>query len=70
KVVKTLQNIEVRIGLMVGLLGEEIQKAAEAGGIHPPPVDPNDEASLLNGPQREGDGIDQDEIDALLDSFD
>ena len=70
KVVKTLQNIEARIGQMVSLLGEEIRKAAEASGVDAPVNDPNDEASLLNGPQLEGDGIDQDEIDALLNSFD
>lgn len=70
KVVKTLQNIESRIGKMVALLGEEINKAAEASGTEAPVSDPNDEQSLLNGPQLEGDGIDQDEIDALLNSFD
>lgn len=70
KVVKTLQNIEARIGQMVALLGEEIKKAAEASGVEAPVSDPNDQASLLNGPQLEGDGIDQDEIDALLNSFD
>lgn len=62
KVVETLNFIEGRI--------EEIEKTwgDVAGGV-PAPADepaPDDDRALLSGPQLDGEGIDQDAIDALL----
>ncbi len=55
KVVKVLKELERRVAL---LLGEEIQEGPE--------VDDRPDAHLLNGPSRDGEGVDQAEIDKLF----
>lgn len=66
KVVKTLKSIESKVG--------EILKTLGAGGIgsdgHPPVAAPAGDKALLNGPQLTGKASSQDDIDALLASFD
>ena len=73
KVVKTLKEIEDKVDALVGAFGDEIQKVKgdtkaddKAAGT---PVELSDE-DLLQGPQHEGEGISQDEIDRLLAEFD
>jgi chemotaxis protein CheZ len=75
KVVKTLKVIETKIEDMLAAFGDEMAKArkeqrkAEAEAEAQPDSTSAD-ADLLHGPQKEGDGISQDDIDALLASFD
>lgn len=70
KVVKTLKHIEDRVEALVAAFGDEIQKYREA---HPDadgePQKTTDE-KLLNGPQLPDQAGKQDDIDALLASFD
>ncbi len=64
KVVKTMHQIEERVAGMVRLM--------EGAGIDPlteAPAD-DDDLKLLNGPQLNGSGNSQSDIDALLASFD
>lgn len=59
KVVETLIFIENHIGVMTDVLGvtaEDVSAEEEAEG----------DKALLNGPALEGEGIDQDEVDALI----
>ena len=65
KVVKTLKVIQERLDQMIHAAGAE-------AGPHTAPVTPKREgdAALLNGPALPGGGKNQDEIDALLASFD
>ena len=65
KVVRTLKHIEGKIEVLIQALGEEVQKTHRSAA-----ADPNNEDSLLNGPQLPGNAIDQSEIDKLLASFD
>jgi chemotaxis protein CheZ len=66
KVVRTLKHIEGKIEVLIQALGEEVQKTHRSAAA----ADPNNEDSLLNGPQLPGNAIDQSEIDKLLASFD
>jgi chemotaxis protein CheZ len=70
KVVKTLKHIEDRVEALVAAFGDEIQKYRET---HPSageePQKSTDE-KLLNGPQLPDQAGKQDDIDALLASFD
>ncbi len=66
KVVTTLKNIEARIESLASALGSQ-------RGMSPAPAAPSkhgDEAGLLNGPQLPTNAKSQDEVDALLKSFD
>ena len=77
KVVRTLKQIETRINALIAAFGSELREMGavepESGGAAPDqsaetaePVD----AGLLNGPQHPDTAASQDEIDALLASFD
>jgi len=72
KVVKALKDIEEKIDGLVAAFGSEIDKvkkaqaAEKAGGDDQPLTDED----LLHGPQMKADAKTQDEIDALLASFD
>ncbi len=68
KVVTTLKHIEERLDRMVEVFGDEVRR--RRNNAEPPKPDPTDERSLLNGPQLAGEGNRQEEIDALLASFD
>ena len=72
KVVKALHGIEEKVDALVAAFGDEIEKYKKANpkeedsGADKPITDED----LLEGPQLAGDGKSQDEIDALLASFD
>jgi chemotaxis protein CheZ len=71
KVVKTLKLIEAKIEDMLAAFGDEMAKARKQQRKAEAESDaPSEDADLLHGPQSEGDGISQDDIDALLASFD
>ena len=70
KVVKALKHIESKVDALVAAFGDEIAKYKSA---HPTPEkaeDPMSDAALLNGPQLAANAGKQDDIDALLASFD
>lgn len=62
KVVNTINYLEERILTMINIWGEE-----EFEGIELPEDARSDDEKLLEGPQLEGQGISQDDIDALFD---
>lgn len=71
KVVRTLKIIEAKIEDMLAAFGDEMAKARKQQRNAEAEEDARSEnADLLHGPQKEGDGISQDDIDALLASFD
>lgn len=63
KVVKTLKHIEAKVSDIIGAFSQQIQTPPSAGAD-------KDEKSLLNGPQLKGSASSQQDIDALLASFD
>jgi chemotaxis protein CheZ len=67
KVIKTLQTIEGRIGLLVEALGEKGGNLPKTEAEQRPP---EGDEHLLNGPQLPDNANSQAEIDALLASFD
>lgn len=69
KVVKTLKHIEEKLDKLVEAFGDEIEKnsgPSESARRETKTAEPD----LLNGPQLKGGGATQEEIDALLASFD
>jgi len=66
KVVKTLRHIESKVVALVRAFGGDIGEIA----IESPPPPPENDASLLNGPQMPDKANSQADIDALLASFD
>ncbi len=70
KVVKTLNHVEDRVGKLIAILGINSAAAATANGDKPildSEADDFDSSDLLNGPALAGEGIDQGEVDSLLD---
>lgn len=72
KVVTALHGIEQKVDALVAAFGDEIEKFKKENpkpkaDDAPKPITDED---LLEGPQLDGDGRSQDEIDALLASFD
>lgn len=69
KVIKALHSIEDRVDALLVAFGDEIKAYKET---HPETKDakPLTDEDLLEGPQLEGEGNAQDDIDALLASFD
>lgn len=66
KVVQVLRYLESRINLMINIWGiEDVQPDALAG-----PVDSRPDAHLLNGPQRAGSGVSQNNVDELMSASD
>ena len=67
KVVNALKHIEARVDALVGAFGEEIAKQGDrpSTGIAKP-GDTREDADLLNGPQPDGKGVSQADIDALF----
>jgi len=63
KVVNTLKFVEERIDAMIEIWGEE-DIAEVAPSVTP---DSQGDSALLNGPSLNGEGIDQNDIDKLLD---
>jgi chemotaxis regulatin CheY-phosphate phosphatase CheZ len=69
KVVNALRYIEQRVNAMIGIWGVEEGGAAPTGSDY----DPNDtrpDAHLLSGPQLEGHGVSQSDVDAMFAEFD
>ncbi|MEQ9328262.1 MAG: protein phosphatase CheZ [Rhodospirillales bacterium] len=67
KVVNGMKFVEERIMAMIAIWGEEdFEKIAPSATLKPSSKDDPD-AALLQGPQLDGEGISQDEIDALFD---
>ncbi len=62
KVRQTLEFVDRRVARITEIWGE-----AAFEGIAPPPEDQDPDRALLNGPQAEGEGLSQDDIDALFD---
>jgi chemotaxis protein CheZ len=71
KVVKALKHIESKVDALVGAFGEDIAKYKSAHPQAEPAKETKlDDAALLNGPQLPDNASKQDDIDALLASFD
>lgn len=62
KVVQVLRYLESRINFMIGIWGIEEMDAEEDAG----PVDSRPDAHLLNGPQKDGLGVSQNNVDELM----
>lgn len=69
KVVSTLKHIETKLDKLIEAFGDEIKKGGAAKPAQPESPKES-ERDLLNGPQLQGGGATQEEIDALLASFD
>ena len=67
KVISVLQHIEEKVKALSQIAGESIDKSVPDAESDPPDLD---EAELLNGPETPANASSQDEIDALLASFD
>jgi chemotaxis protein CheZ len=72
KVVKALKHIEEKIDALVAAFGSDIDKVKREGTPSPEPDEKKEivDEDLLHGPQLKGQGRSQEEIDALLASFD
>ncbi len=72
KVVSTLQYIEGAVNRMAESLGQPVRQDQPRIDVYADAKakDERADADLLNGPQLDGDGNSQDDIDALLASFD
>jgi chemotaxis protein CheZ len=71
KVVKALKHIESKVDALVAAFGDEIAKyKATHPGQEPKAEEKTSDAALLNGPQLPDNASRQDDIDALLASFD
>ncbi len=62
KVRQTLEFVDQRVARITEIWGE-----AAFEGMAPPPEDADPDRALLNGPQAEGEGLSQDDIDAMFD---
>ncbi len=71
KVVNALKEIEARVDSLIAAFGDEIAEIKAQEAANPKKTDAvdgnNSDATLLNGPQLEGEGNSQDEIDKLFD---
>lgn len=65
KVVGVLKNLEERLAALAEALGDDTEEVASET-VFSPDGDVVDERALLHGPQLEGEGNSQDEIDAIL----
>ncbi len=72
KVVGTLNQVEDRVGKLISILGITSNGAvnADARPILDPQSEDFDDDDLLSGPALAGEGIDQGEVDSLMDDFD
>jgi len=75
KVVAAMQDIESRVGALLQVFGEDAGTATKGAGTateEPAAAKPGarPDEDLMNGPQLPGNANNQDEIDALLASFD
>jgi len=73
KVVKTLQQIETKVEALLAAFGEEVARERRRKGDedqHEEAKQEDREKELMNGPAASGEGVSQDDIDALLAGFD
>jgi chemotaxis protein CheZ len=70
KVVKALKHIESKVDALVAAFGDEISKYKAAHPSEKAAENPMSDKALLNGPQLPDNAGKQDDIDALLASFD
>lgn len=70
KVVGTLKRIEGWASELVTAFGGELDEFVDEDAVAPEEPEADGDGVLLNGPQLEGQGRSQEEIDALLASFD
>ena len=70
KVVRALKHIEAKVDALVAAFGDEISKYKSAHPAAEKADDKMSDAALLNGPQLTSKAGKQDDIDALLASFD
>ncbi|MBL6954627.1 MAG: protein phosphatase CheZ [Alphaproteobacteria bacterium] len=66
KVVNALHYLEQRVGAMIQIWGSESLRNAAVDEFSPDLEDDHAEAGLLNGPQNEGHGVAQHDIDHML----
>lgn len=68
KVVKTLNHVEDRVGKLIAILGinSNVAASADAKSILDPNSEEINENDLLSGPALAGEGINQGEVDSLL----
>ena len=64
KVVNVLRYLEARVNAMVQIWGDTKEVAPNAAAMKPD--DERPDAHLLNGPQMEGEGVSQEDIDRML----
>jgi len=71
KVVNTLRYIEQRVNTMIGIWGVDQTALTPDGTVaaHRKQGDERPDADLLNGPQLDGHGVSQDDIDSLFDNM-
>ena len=69
KIIGVMQHIESKISALVETFSDEIEKL-KADEVNSEGSEVKDDSDLLNGPQLERNAQSQDEIDALLASFD
>jgi chemotaxis regulatin CheY-phosphate phosphatase CheZ len=64
KVINVLRYLERRVKSMIDIWGDE---DAKSSGVRTESTEKWDDANLLQGPQLEGNGVSQDEVDRMLD---
>ena len=69
KIVATLKHIEARIEKITAVFGNQLQQQ-HAANVEEPPASVDADQALLHGPQLPQEANNQDDIDALLASFD
>jgi chemotaxis protein CheZ len=70
KVIRALREIETKVDAMLVTLGDEAAVQRQEARAREAAADQRSDQDLLHGPQLEGDGQAQDDIDALFASFD
>lgn len=73
KIVKVLQDVEAKVNGLLRAFGEDVpEQPAEEKAAAPAAEEPKakSDKDLMNGPQLPGNAMSQDEIDALMSSFD
>ncbi|WP_425450097.1 protein phosphatase CheZ [Virgifigura deserti] len=70
KIVKALQHIETKVDALLSAFGEELEEQRKARQVAKAAEKPSKDGNLLNGPQLPDEATKQEDIDALLASFD
>ena len=69
KVIKALKDIDLKVYQLLSILEGRLAELPGGASGNANDVSLDDEKSLMHGPQLPGQGISQEEIDKLLDSF-